>query len=263
MSKQSERKTRELKKAKAAAKLFNLHQNAPNQRPETNANPEIGKNKAEQTSVTPRNRLIDRPGIMVIVGTVLFGLASFIQLYNHSIAIWILFLALVSCVQLARVEFCKHGNPAEKVNFGCGITVVVALLICCMLQIVEIRKSSAITQSNPTTRSPTQINVIQQQDYIEGTHFTQTQLKQIFPFGYTVFYSDGNERFRYEVFTNGLLDWNMDLDSVKFEPDFSRGIVKLHIPPLSAKGKNGLPWKILNWGMALCNLRRARFLCCQ
>jgi hypothetical protein len=67
--------------------------------------------------------------------------------------------------------------------------------------------------------------LLQSHNRIEGTDVTREQLKGIFPFGYTVFFFNGNELLRYEIVTNGLLDWKIDWENVKIVPNFADGTV--------------------------------------
>jgi hypothetical protein len=60
---------------------------------------------------------------------------------------------------------------------------------------------------------------------IEGTDVSHEQLTDLFPFGYAVIYITENKRIRYEVFKNGLMDWKLDWDRLKVEPDIVSGNV--------------------------------------
>jgi hypothetical protein len=80
---------------------------------------------------------------------------------------------------------------------------------------------------------------IAQPAYIEGTDVTYKQLEELLPFGNAIFYYSENKRFTYQVFKNGLVDWQIDWDNVKIEPDFVAGTVKWTIPaPISIVGTN-------------------------
>jgi len=81
-----------------------------------------------------------------------------------------------------------------------------------------------------------EIRSVTQPDYLPGTDMTHSELSGVFPFGYAVIYPTENKRFRYDMFKNGKMDWNLDLDRIEIEPDFSRGTVTFQIHPISAEG---------------------------
>ena len=256
MSKQGERKKREFREAKATAKLLKSQKNAQNQQAKAKTDGYGGQDNADY--VIANHHLFETPWLLLALGTVIALLCAIIQPYSHSISIWIGFIALGIYAQALYFGILNDKKPAYQAKLVCLVVWILALICCGGLQIIELKsnpspvgaqplsQATKIQEPSPNPKSPEapttpppQITNVAEPDYVEGTRFTHAELKDIFPFGYTIFYSDGNERFRYEVVTNGLLDWSIDLDNVKFEPDFSRGIVSLHIPPLSAKGKNG------------------------
>src|SRR5271170_1518353 len=123
MSKQSERKRMELEKSKAITRLSETQEHPQNQSTEPQPQPESGINQPEIISNEGSKRLLDRPGIVVIIGTVLLGVAGFIQYLNHTIAIWLLFSSLVAYAQAFRVEFKEHveikTSHVPNSVFGC------------------------------------------------------------------------------------------------------------------------------------------------
>jgi hypothetical protein len=87
--------------------------------------------------------------------------------------------------------------------------------------------------------------VVQQADYIEGTEFTRKQLEDFFPFGYAVIYlNEDGEKQIHEVH-NKLMDWKIDWDQVKIEPDFQNGVATFMVPDVSASGTAG---RIMTFG---------------
>ncbi|MGD1088783.1 MAG: hypothetical protein ABR955_08680 [Verrucomicrobiota bacterium] len=77
-------------------------------------------------------------------------------------------------------------------------------------------------------------------DYIEGTDFTHKQLWNTFPFGYAIIHFGQNRIENYEIVTNGLMDWKIDLNHVIIKPNYFEGKVEWTIPHVSATSISGL-----------------------
>jgi hypothetical protein len=81
--------------------------------------------------------------------------------------------------------------------------------------------------------------VVTQPNFIKGTKFTHERLTEFFPFGYTVIFYGENKRFKYEVSNNGLLDWTLNYEKLKIEPDFTNAKVKWTLSvPAATEGTN-------------------------
>ena len=77
------------------------------------------------------------------------------------------------------------------------------------------------------------------QDYIEGTTATHKAINDYFSFGYAIIHlNEQGERQINEVHSKRL-DWKLDWERVKIEPDFVAGNVKWTVVPISAKYLDG------------------------
>jgi hypothetical protein len=79
---------------------------------------------------------------------------------------------------------------------------------------------------------------IPQPDYIEGTQFTRMLMDDRFPFGYAIFFVREGDKLVHEVSAAGRLQWDINWDNVKIEPDFAAQKVKWTIPQYRAKNKS-------------------------
>jgi hypothetical protein len=64
-------------------------------------------------------------------------MAGFIQFYNHSFAIWVLFFALLIFTKLLIVELKRHGKSPKSANIMGGTLAVAAFSLCGVLQVIE------------------------------------------------------------------------------------------------------------------------------
>jgi hypothetical protein len=154
MPKKSKRKRRELKAAKASAKLLKPQQQASNYPQQAQPYPDGSTHYANIAPETNVSTITNNGAILAIIGTVGLGVAAFIQFYNHSAAIWALFLALITYVHLLMVELKKYGKSASVANSTGGILALVVLLLCCVMQGVESGKLiiGALPKPLPTLR---------------------------------------------------------------------------------------------------------------
>lgn len=101
-----------------------------------------------------------------------------------------------------------------------------------------IKNRLSIIATTPPTAPALTIFAVPQQDYIEGTEVTRKALDKFFPFGSVVFFYGQNRILRNEIFSNGMMEWTIDVAKVKIEPDFTTGKVKWEIPPVSIVSTN-------------------------
>src|ERR1035441_8362250 len=87
MSKQSDRKRKQLEKLKATAKSFNAQDEPKNQSTITKASSKSSPQITEQIESGRLDKIINNASILGIAGTVFLGLAAFFQIYSHIISV--------------------------------------------------------------------------------------------------------------------------------------------------------------------------------
>jgi ABC-type transport system involved in multi-copper enzyme maturation permease subunit len=138
---------------------------------------------------------------------------------------------VVSLLSAGRIILETWESPKVVWTVSCTCSLLIGFIII----LVSARKTPPMPVATPrpvAVPAPTE-------PFIEGTEVTHKQLSDTFPFGYTVFFSGENKRFRYEVFSNGLYDWNIDCDKVKIEPDIAAGMVTWTIPVITGVSIHG------------------------
>jgi hypothetical protein len=114
-------------------------------------------------------------------------------------------------------------------------------------QWVTVSNELKITQARLADSERSRIRLLEQvsaqgkaaPDYIVGTKFTYNKLREVFPFGYTIFWSKtGSQETtdRFKVVKTGRTEWEMDWDNVIMEVDYSNHIVTWKLPSVSAQG---------------------------
>jgi hypothetical protein len=149
MSKQSDRKREKLRKAKDIIKLSKTQENGQNQSPKPDTEPKRGIQNPETATGIQNRRLINRPALIAIVGTVFLGVSAFVQLYSHTLAIWLLCLGLVAYAQAIRVEIIELSTSSKPANLIGIIACALALVFCATLQIIECNKQKLEPAQKP------------------------------------------------------------------------------------------------------------------
>jgi hypothetical protein len=85
-------------------------------------------------------------------------------------------------------------------------------------------------------------------DFIPGTRATHAQMRNVFPFGYTIF-SERDGRWTYDARPSEKYQWSGNWSLVKITPDFSRKCVMWEIPSITAikSGSQGANEYSNNW----------------
>jgi hypothetical protein len=143
MSKQSDRKRKQLEKLKATAKSFNAQDEPKNQSTITKASSKSSPQITEQIESGRLDKIINNASILGIAGTVFLGLAAFFQIYSHIISVGTLFVSLVVLGQLIRIELIKFERSTINHNFAFGIFLILSLTVCLYLALCFPAKDSA------------------------------------------------------------------------------------------------------------------------
>lgn len=153
--------------------------------------------------------------------------------------IFVIFAVGIACLGWVAYEWMGHPILVGVIGFILSVGFFIFLLE---------HKSVYVEESegpSPPQQPPAPIQmIVATPDYVEGTHFTREQLDNIFPFGYAVIYLDQDGKKEIHDFHNNLLNWNVDWDSVKIEPDIGAGKVSWTIGEISIEGKNIHNYKI-------------------
>jgi hypothetical protein len=210
MSRQSEKKDRELQALRGiAGQLRNLSANNNNRGTETEREPNT-------------------------------GIAKFIRTYKPSggFVLWFFGVGLSAALNCLSTD--PHILFVTWFAFTCwiiwiffhkGWVYTICVFLFCLVLLYPCEKLIAKKQADSVTLIP-------QPDFIEGTQFTYKQLEQAFPFGYAVYFYAEKTQMSYDVFTNGMFDWNTDWRSIQIEPNFANGTVSLKIPVVNANNES-------------------------
>jgi len=111
-----------------------------------------------------------------------------------------------------------------------------AFALCCLIMFITHGYISSKLEPVPLPDNPSAViqkSPVAQPDYVPGTTLTYAQLREIFPFGYTLFiFNEGT--FTYRIFPSDKLQWASDWERIEITPDFSKNMVTWRIPQLSA-----------------------------
>jgi hypothetical protein len=175
---------------------------------------------------------------------------GFYNFFSDQPAIQLLPFALVLCIVILAALH-KYTGGYSKNEWSYRIVGIVCLGIMAFTSVrvyvrtsenrsadAERKEEHAVITNIPGQFSNLSAAMVVQQDYIGGTRFTHKKVREIFPFGYAVIYFSGEQRFRYETFRTGLIEWTLDWNNVKIEPDFSAATVHWTIPTVLIKGTN-------------------------
>jgi hypothetical protein len=124
------------------------------------------------------------------------------------------------------------------------ITALTAILVA----LIQLMRNATPTNSQTANNSPGAIQaggnvsispvVVVQPDYIEGTSIGRQQFEHFFPFGYAIIYPNEDGEKRTHEVHNNMMNWKIDWNKVKIEPDFQGGMVTFTVPDPSATGNN-------------------------
>lgn len=164
----------------------------------------------------------------LIGGVILFALGSgFTEIEYHRCALLCYYFSVQFGVA-AALHYLKRSYRHAKICFWILTGLILAVFVFLYFRASQPTRAQIQQTPAPVQPSP------QNEQFIEGTDYTEKHLNEIFPFGYAIFFVGQNKPPEIQLFTNNLMNWTFDVKSVSIIPNSFTGKVEWRIPNIAA-----------------------------